>query len=202
MEGTTMTAKRLRGGVLQLALVVCVGILLVPPSSALAACEEAPGLRYPTLDWRSINGGALPQAFRYRLKEDTIDVRIDAGTSQNVAPNEMVVILQSAGSWMWRKEIVAVRVGDTRSSGSILRTDSGSTGPFSMRITRPAGCFVPGGADTIVFRKVDALGWYMRDMYHFDVDHFWSTFGGHIITLTWIDDNHGEPQYPPNYLSP
>ncbi len=115
-----MTAKRLRGGVLQLALVVCVGILLVPPSSALAACEEAPGLRYPTLDWRSINGGALPQAFRYRLKEDTIDVRLRRTSRRTRWWSSFSLLVRGCGekrSWLSGS---AIRVPAARSYARTL----------------------------------------------------------------------------------
>jgi len=202
-----MAANSFRNAVMKLSLIACVMILFALPSGALAfSCSQAPGLRYPLIDWRSVNGGALPQTFTYGMKEDAFAVTIEAGTLQNVGPDEMIVILESAGSWMWRKEIWSFNsFTGLDLAAPIIRTDVGSPGPVSMRLTR-AECGSSRGTNTIVFWKIDALGLFTRDMYHLDIDHFWSTLGGTIVTFRWLEDNYGDPhtdpQYPPKYLSP
>src|SRR5439155_12377900 len=186
LEDRTMAVKSLGNARLKRGLMAALGLVFALSSSAVAGpddCNRAPGLRYPLIDWRSVNGGALPQTFTYGMKEDAFAVTIEAGTLQNVGPDEMIVILESAGSWMWRKEIWSFNsFTGLDLAATIIRTDVGSPCPVSMRLTR-AECGSSRGTNTIVFWKIDALGLFTRDMYHLDIDHFWSTLGGTIVTF-------------------
>jgi len=181
-------------------LIAAACVFVAIPGRAVAFCDAPTGLRYPLFDWRAVNGGRLPQTFTYPMVEDTLEVTIEDGSVQNLAPTEMSIVLKTASKWMWKKEIAAFNMAHVQTVSSVV-TETSNQGPSAMRITQAAGCS-DGGANTIVFRKIDALGWFMRDMYFLDIDHFWSTLGGKIVTFKWMDENKGNPQYPPTYLAP
>ena len=182
-------------------IALAVGVLVGGPTRAAAACSDIPGQRYPLIDWRAFGHGSLPQTHTYDMGEDRLTFTIEDGASQGLKTDEMTIVLRSAGAWMWKKEIAAVN--NLAGTVASVFTETWRTGPAAMRIRRAALCSNTTDAQTIVFRKIDGLGWFMRDMYHFDVDHFWSTLGGKIVTVTWVDDTT-DPQgvHLPNYLSP
>lgn len=182
-------------------IVIAASVLAALPARAAAGCNDAPGQRYPLIDWRAYNNGLLPQTHIYDMGEDRFEITIADGASQGLGPNEMSVVLRSAGAWMWKKEVAAVnnQVGTV----AVVFTETWRTGPSTMRLQRAASCGTASGAQTIVFRKIDGVGWFMRDMYHFDIDHFWSILGGKVVSIKWVDDTTDpEGLHPPNYLSP
>ena len=185
---------------LKVNVIVALGWLLVGSDSTsawIAHCFNAPGLLFPVVDWRAANGGALPQSHSFQIHEDNIDLTIEDGAIQNIPSNQMVVTLRLPSAWMNRKQIAA-----WNSTGfiSTITAEPGNIGPVSMRITRQASCLDHANAHTIVFRKIDWAG-NMRNMYHLDLDHFWSNMGGKILNFTWSSDSAHNP-YPATYLAP
>ena len=166
-------------------------------SAWMGLCHNAPGRLFPVVDWRAAYGGGLPQTHTLAIQEDTIDLTIEDGASQNVQSNQMLIRLRLPSASINRKQIAA-----WNSSGFIatITAEPGNIGPASMLITRAAHCNDRSNARTIVFRKVDWAG-NMRNMYYMDFDHFWSSLGGKILNFTWQTDwnNHA---YPPRYLAP
>jgi hypothetical protein len=181
--------------------IVAVSLLLAAPGNAWARtgwCFNAPGFRYPVVDWRAANGGVLPQTHTLTWREDTITLTIEDGVSQNVLPNQMVVTLRLPSASIARKQIAAWNPSGYVAS---ITAEPGNIGPASMRITRAPHCGDFGNTHTIVFRKVDSIG-NMRDVYHLDIDHFWSNLGGKILSFNWSSEYFHDPTYPPKYLVP
>ena len=140
---------------LKLSVIVAVAWLLAGSERTAAwmgYCHRVPGVLFPVVDWRAANGGALPQSHSFAIHEDTIDLTIEDGASQNVPLNQMVVTLRLPSVYLNRKQIAA-----WNSSGFVatITAEPGNIGPMSMRITRPASCNDSANPQTIVFRKID-----------------------------------------------
>src|SRR5215510_7367111 len=171
---------------LVLALSSASGISKAQSSCVVATTEPAPA--YPLFDWRLVNDGELPQSYAYAMKEDAIQIDVEDGARLNLAPNQMFITLRSMVNSP--KQIAAW--GYSKGWTSFVSTSGANAGPTSMVIFK-APC---DGADTIVFRKARLFG-VMTSMYQLDIASFWRLLGGKIVTITWISDNSGNPQYPP-----
>ena len=173
---------------------------LLPGSGTTSAwmgyCHNAPGLLFPVVDWRAAYGGSLPQSHTFAIHEDTIDLTIEDGASQNLPSNQMLIRLRLPSASINRKQIAAWNSGFV----ATITAEPGNIGPASMLITRAPHCRDFANARTIVFRKVDWAG-NMRDMYYMDFDHFWDNMGGKILNFTWQSDSQHH-SYPPKYLAP
>src|SRR5437763_3607625 len=88
-----------------LAATALVLALFFASSTLKVHAATPPGLAYPLWDWRLVKDGALPQSKGYFLTEDVIGITVEDGARLNVAPNQMVVILQSQVAY--KKEIAA-----------------------------------------------------------------------------------------------
>ena len=147
----------------------------------LAGSAWAQGLSYPLIDWRFVNGGALPQTYAVFMKEDTIRITVESGSRLSLGPNDMQIVLTSSVNW--KKEITAFSFcGGTRSQ-TIFTHDS-NRGPASMIIHRTNNC---SNGDTIILRKEKFLQG-MVDMYHFDEFRIWKLWAGKIVTINWNSD--------------
>ena len=162
-----------------LAATALVLALFFASSTVKVQAATPPGLAYPLWDWRLVKDGALPQTVAYFPLEDVLSIKVEDGARLNVAPNQMVVVLQSQVAW--KKEIAAW--GSCQGTTSFVFTDGSNVGPNSMLITKGT-C----GTDTIVLRKAKAWGW-MTDMYNLDLTNFWRLWAGKIVTITWVSDN-------------
>jgi len=152
-----------------------------------AYAQVAPGLRYPLWDWRFIkpaNGtyGSLPQTLAYYMKEDTLRFQIQDGVYSGVNSNQIMIVLSTSVGW--RKEIQAFNLCNG------TRTQTITTG--QQMILERGSCL----SETIVFRK-DKFIVGMTDMYNMDFNYFWKMWAGKVILVSWIDDGHGNSQYPP-----
>jgi hypothetical protein len=165
-------------------------------SAWMGYCHNAPGLLFPVVDWRAAYGGSLPQTHTFAIHEDTIDLTIEDGASQNLQSNQMLIRLRLPSASINRKQIAAWNSGFV----ATITAEPGNIGPASMLITRAPHCNDFANARTIVFRKVDWAG-NMRNMYYMDFDHFWDNLGGKILNFTWQSDWHHH-SYPPRYLAP
>ena len=151
--------------------------------SAWAQCSGScnlfpPGLRYPLIDWRFVNGGNLPQTHAVFMKEDTITIKVESGGRLSLGPDEMEIVLTSSVNW--KKELTAFSFCNGR--GTTIWTHDSRRGPVSMRLRR-SSC----NGDTVVLRKEKFLQG-MVDMYHLDPFRFWNLWAGKIITINWNSD--------------
>lgn len=154
----------------------------------LAASAWAQGLSYPLIDWRFVNGGALPQTYAVFMKEDTIRVTVDSGAALGLGPNDMQVVLTSSVSW--KKEITAFNFC-TGLRGPTVSTHDSNRGPSTMIIHR-GSC---NNGDTLILRKEKFLQG-MVDMYRFDEFRMFKLWGGKVVTINWNSDfDFGS--YPP-----
>jgi hypothetical protein len=162
------------------------GIAQAQSACVTAATEPAPA--YPLFDWRLINDGELPQSYGYAMKEDLVQIDVEDGARLSLATNQMFVVLKSQVNSP--KEIAAW--GYSKGWTQSVSTSGVNAGPTAMMLFK-APC---DGADTIVFRKAKTFG-IMTSMYQLDIPSFWRLLGGKIVTITWINDTQGNPQYPP-----
>ncbi|MCI0421992.1 MAG: VCBS repeat-containing protein, partial [Acidobacteria bacterium] len=158
--------------------------------------KSPPGKVYPLFDYQLANGGSLPQTFTYQMEEDTITMTIADGASAGVAPYQVRIVLTSAPSVTWRKEIQEWT--GLWGRGSVVATQGGDHGPAFMTLT-PATC--DGGVDTIVFRKAKLYG-VMFDMYHLEVGNFSRILRGKVVTFNWVGDTNIQNPYPMPCTSP
>ncbi len=165
-------------------LITAICLIFALSASALAQCGSTctlnpPGLRYPLIDWRFVNGGALPQTHGVFMKEDTISIKVESGNRLALTPDEMEVILTSSVSW--KKQLAAFNpcTGKT----TTITTEGSFQGPVRMRVKKTTACF----GETIILRKDKAFQG-MVDMYHMDPSRFWRLWAGKIITINWTQD--------------
>ncbi|HET6854321.1 MAG TPA: VCBS repeat-containing protein, partial [Pyrinomonadaceae bacterium] len=137
-----------------------------------------PGLRYPLIDWRFVNGGSLPQTYAVFMKEDTITIKVESGGRLSLGPDDIEIVLTSSVNW--KKELTAFSFCNGR--GQTIWTHDSNRGPVSMRLHR-SNC----SGDTVVLRKEKFLQG-MVDMYHLDPFRFWNLWAGKIITINWNSD--------------
>jgi hypothetical protein len=127
------------------------------------SCNQfLPGLRYPLIDWRFVNGGSLPQTHAVYMKEDTITIKVESGGRLSLGPDDIEIVLTSNVNW--KKELTAFSFCNGR--GTTISTQDSNRGPVSMRLHR-SNC----SGDTVVLRK-EKLFQGMVDMYHLDPARF------------------------------
>jgi hypothetical protein len=182
----SLIGSALVAAALALGLSSASGVAIAQNSCVTATTE--PAWPYPLVDWRLVNDGELPQSYGYAMKEDGIQIDVEDGARLGLAPNQMLITLKSMVNSP--KEIFAW--GYSKGWTQFVSTSGANAGPNSMLIFKTP-C---DGADTIVFRKAKLFG-IMTNMYQLDIPSFWRLLGGKIVTITWISDNGGNPQYPP-----
>jgi hypothetical protein len=92
------------------------------------------------------------------------------------------VVLGLANQTDWAKEIWAQNFCSGRVA-SVFQSGTNTT-PNRIRLD-VAVCW--SGADTVVFRKPGALGFW-HDVGHFGAPAFWQAFGGTVADFTWVFD--------------
>ena len=190
------------------AMALALSLALASDAAAQGSCISTltgpPGLAYPMLDWRLIDDGKLPQTYGWAFTEDAFEVRVEDGTSMNLAANEMQITLvtrltsqkeiigwNSFFGYMSSKTLATPGPFD---GGIIYPPDWDGTWRLSMRISKTT---CSATANTIVFVKAKALG-ILWPVYHLDPNNFWTLWGGKSVTITWLADSGIKTQYPPS----
>ena len=69
-------------------LISSICVVLTLATSAWAQCgscgSTAPGLPYPLVDWRFVDGGALPQTHYYAMADDDLEVTIEEKSTKTI----------------------------------------------------------------------------------------------------------------------
>jgi len=105
---------------------------------------------------------------------DTLRLRV----ALNVVKTEQMIVGLATEVW-WAKEIVAW--SNTTGRTVSVFSENHNTNPNFMTIDQSQ-------VATIVFRKPVLFPWWWWDLANLDQNLFWTVFGGHRLTFTWVRD--------------
>ena len=112
---------------------ITIALVLTVAASAWAQCNTSctqtpPGQRWPLIDWRFVNRGDLPQTHGVFMSEDNISIKVEAGDSLSLSPNEIEMVLTSSVDW--KKQVVAFSPCNGR--GQTITTQGSNKGPVHI----------------------------------------------------------------------